>query len=89
MFASNAVAYYENGAFRLKLVLMILAAVNMLYFELVTFSRRGHLGERREAVFHRSPRRGGLDGVVVWGDRDGAVDWVLAIESRSAAGRRA
>jgi hypothetical protein len=37
MFASNAVAYYENGAFRLKLMLMILAAVNMLYFELVTF----------------------------------------------------
>ena len=37
LFASNSVAYYENGAFRLKLVLMILAAVNMLYFELVTF----------------------------------------------------
>lgn len=41
MFASNAVAYYENGAFRLKLVLMILAAVNMLYFELVTFRSVG------------------------------------------------
>ena len=37
MFSSNAVAYYGNTAFRLKLVLMILAAVNMLYFELVTF----------------------------------------------------
>ena len=37
LFSSNAVAYYENGAFRLKLVLMMLAAVNMLYFELVTF----------------------------------------------------
>jgi hypothetical protein len=37
LFASNSVAYYENGAFRLKLVLMILAAMNMLYFELVTF----------------------------------------------------
>jgi uncharacterized membrane protein len=41
MFASNAVAYYENGAFRLKLMLMILAAVNMLYFELVTFRAVG------------------------------------------------
>jgi len=41
MFSSNAVAYYENGAFRLKLVLMILAAVNMLYFELVTFRTVG------------------------------------------------
>jgi hypothetical protein len=37
MFSSNAVAYYGNTAFRLKLALMILAAVNMLYFELVTF----------------------------------------------------
>jgi uncharacterized membrane protein len=41
MFSSNAVAYYANGAFRLKLVLMILAAVNMLYFELVTFRTVG------------------------------------------------
>jgi uncharacterized membrane protein len=36
LFSSNSVAYYQNGAFRLKLMLMILAAVNMLYFELVT-----------------------------------------------------
>ena len=41
MFSSNAVAYYGNGAFRLKLMLMILAAVNMLYFELVTFRAVG------------------------------------------------
>src|SRR5689334_19927412 len=41
MFSSNAVAYYGNGAFRLKLILMILAAVNMLYFELVTFRAVG------------------------------------------------
>jgi hypothetical protein len=41
LFASNAVAYYENGAFRLKLMLLILAAVNMLYFELVTFRSVG------------------------------------------------
>jgi uncharacterized membrane protein len=41
LFSSNAVAYYENGAFRLKLMLMILAAVSMLYFELVTFRTVG------------------------------------------------
>jgi hypothetical protein len=41
LFASNAVAYYGNVAFRLKLMLMILAAVNMLYFELVTFRTVG------------------------------------------------
>lgn len=37
LFSSNAVAYFQNGAFRLKLILMTLAALNMLYFELVTF----------------------------------------------------
>lgn len=37
LFSSNAVAYYGNGAFRLKLMLMLLAGVNMLYFEFVTF----------------------------------------------------
>ena len=37
LFSSNAVAYYGNGAFRLKLILMILAAMNMFYFEFVTF----------------------------------------------------
>jgi hypothetical protein len=37
LFSSNSVAYYGNGAFRLKLILMILAGLNMLYFEFVTF----------------------------------------------------
>lgn len=37
LFSSNSVAYYANGAFRLKLILMILAGLNMLYFEFVTF----------------------------------------------------
>jgi hypothetical protein len=37
LFASNSVAYYENTAFRLKWMLMLLAALNMLYFELITF----------------------------------------------------
>ena len=37
LFSSNSVAYYNNGAFRLKLLLLLLAGVNMLYFELVTF----------------------------------------------------
>ena len=51
MFASNAVAYYENGAFRLKLMLMILAAVNMLYFELVTFRAVGTWGAAAKPPF--------------------------------------
>lgn len=36
LFMVNAITYYENTAFRLKLVAMLLAGVNMAVFELVT-----------------------------------------------------
>jgi len=37
MFASNATGYYANAAFRLKMLLLVLAGLNMLYFQRVTF----------------------------------------------------
>ena len=37
MFASNATGYYANAAFRAKMLLMLLAGLNMLYFQTVTF----------------------------------------------------
>ena len=37
MFASNATGYYGNTAFRLKMLLLLLAGLNMLYFQIVTF----------------------------------------------------
>ena len=37
MFISQPVLYFENTAFRVKAVLLLLAGCNMLYFHLVTF----------------------------------------------------
>jgi len=37
MFAANASTYYGNTAFRLKMLLLLLAGLNMLYFQIVTF----------------------------------------------------
>lgn len=64
MFASNAVAYYENGAFRLKLMLMILAAANMLYFELVTFRTVGAWDTAAKPPF--AARLAGVLSMALW-----------------------
>lgn len=37
MFMSNATGYYDNPPFRLKMALLLLAGLNMLYFQRVTF----------------------------------------------------
>jgi hypothetical protein len=37
MFASNAVEYSQNTAFQLKMLMMVLAGLNMLVFQLATF----------------------------------------------------
>jgi len=37
MFASEATKMYENGAFRFKMYLIVLAGLNALLFERVTF----------------------------------------------------
>jgi hypothetical protein len=64
LFSSNSVAYYENGAFRLKLVLMILAAVNMLYFELVTFRAVGAWDTSAKPPF--AARLAGVLSMALW-----------------------
>jgi hypothetical protein len=37
MFIGNATGYYENTPFRVKMALLVLAGVNMLLFQFVTF----------------------------------------------------
>ena len=64
LFSSNAVAYYGNGAFRLKLMLMILAAVNMLYFELVTFRAVGSWEADAKPPF--AARLAGVVSMALW-----------------------
>ena len=42
MFASEATKMYENGAFRVKMLLIVLAGLNALIFELFTFRNVSH-----------------------------------------------
>ncbi len=37
LFSSNAVKYFDNGPFRAKMILLILAGLNMIAFHLVTW----------------------------------------------------
>jgi hypothetical protein len=37
MFMGNASGYYENTPFRIKMALLLLAGLNMLFFQMVTF----------------------------------------------------
>jgi hypothetical protein len=37
MFMGNAITYYENTPFRVKMALLLLAGLNMLFFQMVTF----------------------------------------------------
>jgi hypothetical protein len=37
LFAANAMTYYDNVPFRAKMVLLVLAGLNMAYFQFVTF----------------------------------------------------
>lgn len=39
MFMANATVYYANTPFRVKMVLLVVAGLNMLYFQKVTFRR--------------------------------------------------
>jgi hypothetical protein len=64
LFSSNSVAYYGNGAFRLKLLLMILAAVNMLYFELVTYRNVAAWDASAKPPF--AARLAGILSVALW-----------------------
>jgi hypothetical protein len=40
LFASNAVKYFDNGPFRAKMILLVLAGLNMAAFHLVTWRGR-------------------------------------------------
>ena len=39
MFMANATGYYDNGPFRAKMLLLVLAGLNMLFFQKVTFRK--------------------------------------------------
>jgi len=47
LFTSNAVEYVHNTAFQLKMIMMALAGLNMVVFQLITFRSAGAWDEAR------------------------------------------
>lgn len=62
MFAANAITYYGNTAFRLKLVALAAAGVNMAIFQLVT----GHPAWDRDVRPPNAARIAGLLSILLW-----------------------
>jgi hypothetical protein len=64
MFAANAQTYYINMAFRLKLLAILAAGINMLFFEAVT--RRGVSAWDVGVRSPRAARVAGLMSILLW-----------------------
>jgi hypothetical protein len=64
MFAANANTYYENTAFRFKMLALLLAGLNMAIFQLVTFRTVG--GWNTDVKPPSAARVAGVLSILVW-----------------------
>lgn len=64
LFAANANTYFHNTAFRLKMVALLLAGVNMAVFQLVTF--RGVANWDKDVRTPGPARLAGAASIVIW-----------------------
>jgi hypothetical protein len=74
LFTSNALKYYENGPFRLKMLIMALAALNMLVFHFVT-----HKTVKTWDNAARPPmgaKMAGILSLAFWGLVIGSARWI-------------
>jgi hypothetical protein len=73
MFMGNAVNYYDNTPFRIKMVLLLLAGVNMLFFQMVTFRGVAEWDARRPPG---TARAAGLVSITLWCGVIGFGRWI-------------
>jgi hypothetical protein len=64
MFVSQPLGYYENSAFRIKIVLLLLAGLNMMVFQLIT--HRGVSRWDRAASVPLSGKLAGALSLIFW-----------------------
>jgi hypothetical protein len=64
MFLSNAVEYAHNLPFQMKMLLLLLAGLNMILFHVVTYRSVGHWNESRQTPF--AARCAGGISVLAW-----------------------
>jgi uncharacterized membrane protein len=74
MFASNAVKYFANLPIRIKMILLVSAGINMLYFHLVTY-RSAHTWHM-DAKIPRSGRISGAVSLALWISIVGFGRWI-------------
>jgi hypothetical protein len=77
LFMSNATGYYDNMPFRLKMGLLLLAGLNMLYFQKVTFRRVSAWDSGRPAP---AARLAGLISLGLWCAIIGLGRWIGFIQ---------
>ena len=73
MFIGNATEYYNNIPFRVKMVLLVLAGLNMLFFQFVTFRSVGSWDLARPPA---AARLAGLISVGLWCSVIGFGRWI-------------
>jgi len=73
MFMSNATGYYANTAFRVKMLLLLLAGLNMLYFQTVTFRGVSRWDLSRPPV---AARLAGAASICLWCGVIGFGRWI-------------
>jgi hypothetical protein len=64
MFAPNAITYYNNRAFRLKMLALLAAGINMAIFQLVT--ERGVSAWDKDRTAPAAARLAGLLSILLW-----------------------
>jgi hypothetical protein len=64
MFAANATTYWFNTAFRLKMLAILAAGLNMVVFQFVTY--RGVAGWDRATLTPRAARTAGALSILIW-----------------------
>jgi hypothetical protein len=73
MFMGNATGYYDNACFRWKMSLMLLAGINMLFFQTVTFRGVAAWDSARPPL---AARTAGILSIVLWSGVIGFGRWI-------------
>jgi hypothetical protein len=64
LFSSSATKYYHNLPFRMKMVLLVLLAINAAFFETRTYRRIGNSNDEARISF--GAKIAGAVGIVLW-----------------------
>jgi len=73
LFAANAMTYYDNVPFRAKMVLLLLAGLNMAYFQFVTFRNVAQWDAGNAAP---AARFAGFASLILWTGVIGFGRWI-------------